>query len=389
MTYQTLEQLLQNFPHIRLATELDNSAILEFYHACDMQNKSENVKYTRGKDFFSFLKERSSYNLVFTLWDSPLKDNQIMGIGAVSFRQGHIGGKQTTVGYLGDLRVTLSRKLIREWRNFYTQLIKFSPFLPETKNCRYYQTVLMHENQTALVNLTQAKIKNLDYHLISNYRMINIVGILKAPFFSRQFSIRHATAADREKLIDFLIKSDRDRIFGRYWETELDYRIKHWNNFFCENFLIIEKENVWVAVTSIWNPIATKQVEVSHIPSIFKIIIPILNLIPVFQIKELPKKNTPIEILYLNQLHFNQEVNFDKKRIVREIIPYLFKYNFNILAVFEFEKNKIFSCQKSFIKHHIEMGFYSVHYKNDDGTIRDVLTLEDNQLDPAFDMSLV
>jgi hypothetical protein len=59
-----------------------------------------------------------------------------------------------------------------------------------------------------------------------------------------------------------------------------------------------------------------------------------------------------------------------------------------MLAYADFEQEHLTSELKNLITQKMEMAFYSVHYKDDDG-IRDELSLRETDPAPAFDMSLV
>jgi hypothetical protein len=388
--YSSLEEIVIESPHIRLANENDNKVILDFYHQKVMTGKDQTILYKRGDDFFAFLKERSEHFLVFTLWEDQNCKNKLMGIAVVSYRMGFINGEKMMIGYLGDLRVGLSRKLIREWREMYTKFITYSHLLPETKFCRYYQTVLIHSNQSAKANLVHTKIDRLKYKELAGYKMINIIGRLKIPFNKSSIKIESASIEELPQLITFLNEDDKKRLFGRDWSEELPYRLKNWSNFTIENILMAKdvETNELLAVTSFWNPVKTKQVITNKIPTLFKMIVPLLNLIPFIELKKIPVENRPIQILYLNQIHYKQESKI-KQKILNAFINYLFNEDFNMLALFEFQRKNNQAIDFHFIKHSINMGFYSVHFIDENQFIRDDLSIDENSSDPGFDMALV
>ncbi|MBC7427549.1 MAG: hypothetical protein H7336_02985, partial [Bacteriovorax sp.] len=128
----TLTDFFSNYPHITPALEKDNQDIVDFYHKQAFNFAESDIIYTRGNNFFSFLKERSDSFLVIIMRD----DKGIMqGMGVLSFRPGYIDGRAVTVGYLGDLRIKMNRKLVREWRLMYANLMKLSSAMKETHYC--------------------------------------------------------------------------------------------------------------------------------------------------------------------------------------------------------------------------------------------------------------
>lgn len=385
--YSKLEDLFKDTPHIRLANPSDNKKILEFYHQTEMKGENTSIKYGRGDDFFLFLKERTKDNLIFTLWDD---DQNLEGVAVVSYRPGFINGEKVIIGYLGDLRVNLNRKLIREWRHMFSLFIKYSASLSETFYCRYYQTVIIDNNLKAKRNLVETKIQNLKYQPMMNYKMINIIGRIKLPYLSK-YKIVPAKMEELKLIISFLNKYDSKRNFGRDWEIELPYRLNNWKNFSIDQVLTIQDQNNnIVGVTSFWNPIQTKQVITTKIPVFFKFLVPLLNLFPLIDLKPLPIAGKPIDILYLNQFVFSDSLTLDdENNIVHQTIDYLFSQKFSMLAFCSFECKKYLNFDWKYIKHQIPMTMYSVHYHNPETKeIRDPLFINSKN-DPGFEMALV
>ncbi len=381
-----LNDFLQDFPHVALASLAENDELLEYYHQTELAAKSNTVIYKRGNDFFQFLKERSENFLVFTLRDDNKK---LQGVGVASYRLGHINGELTTIGYLGDLRVSMNRKLIREWRNFYGTFIKRSPEIIETNFCKYYQTALMATNVYSKSNLVDTKIPNLHYKELATYQMVNIIG--KIGFSSISPNVRFATALDKNTLIEFLQADHQRKLFGHDWDTEFERRLNTWKNFKIEDYVLyFDSNHKIIAATSVWNPIASKQIIVPQIPVIYKLLEGVSKFIPGFKLKPLPKAMLPIEILYLNQISFAPQLTFNQKEIIfKNMVDLVFNRNFNMLAYCDFERENLLGNMKHLITQKNSMGFYSVHYKNEDRSLRDELFLKEEDSSPAFDMALV
>lgn len=383
---------LESYPHIRLATEADNQMILDFYHEAKMESDQSKIIYKRGDDFFAFLKERSSHSLTFLLID---QNQKIWGIGVASFRIGFVSGQKTTVGYLGDLRVKLNRKLIREWRNMYAEFIKLSPQMPETNFCQHFQTVLIDGNKSSKNNLAETKIPHLHYELLAPYSMINIYGCIHFPFpfpfpFQRkEFQIKKANSEDLPAIIE-LFSGDNNRLFAHEWNLELDHRLKHWSDFNIHHFLLIYKQGQLVASTCYWNAKKNKQIIISQIPKHLKFLSPILSLLPFIKLKPLPVENEPLDILYLNRFAFSPGLTHkDKKVLLSTTIKYLFDGPESLIAYADFQSESYLQKNMTVIKESMDMGFYSVHYKSDDNYIFSPLEWSEDQKSPEFDMSTV
>lgn len=382
----TLKDLLKDFPHISLASEAENEEILEYYHQTALAAKESTIIYKREHDFFAFLKERSSKYLVFILRDDAKK---IQGVAVASFRPGHINGQKQMIGYLGDLRVSLNRKLIREWRGFYGLFIEKSPSLEETGHCRYFQTALMSTNAYSKSNLADTKIPHLHYKELCRYQMINIIG--KIGSFQSRYKISFALASEVEEIKILLQNDHQKRMFGHDWSLEFNRRLDTWKNFSLNNWITVrDSQGSLVATTCLWNPIDTKQIIVPRIPLVFKIIASIAKLIPKIYLKNLPLPGRPIDILYINQISFAPSLRKgEESHIFRAIIEHAFNLNFNMLAYCDFEREGLTQGMRGLITQKNQMGFFTVHYKDTEGHLRDELMLDESMLSPSFDMALV
>lgn len=379
----TLKDFLAQYPHISVASEADNQAILNFYHQSAMSAAKSDILYLRGNDFFAFLKERSKSFIVLLMKDDL---GEIQGLGVLSFRAGYINGELQTIGYLGDLRVKLNRKLIREWRLMYAQLMKHSSQMEETHHCRYYQTVLIDENLESKNNLAQTKIPHLHYQRLMKYNMVNVIGRLKV--YTYQSRLRFAEDTDKKRIEEFLSALPKVHAFAHDWSSELPHRLNSWSNFDLRHLILAEDNNGSIqALSMIWNPVKTKQVKISQIPAGIKILHKVLSFLPLIELKKLPSPDHPLNILYLNQIQFSAALNSEKRKILtRDFLHFAFKEDCHMLAYADFENENFLNGAYSLFSQKMPMALYSVHYKNEDGTIN--FPLQTNET-LAFDMSLV
>ncbi|MFA6236566.1 MAG: hypothetical protein WC635_04485 [Bacteriovorax sp.] len=390
---KNLKDIFSLYPHVTLATHAENDELLAFYHKTELSAESNSVIYQRGSDFFKFLQERSDHFMVFALRDD---EKMLKGLGVLSFRPGYINGVLTTIGYLGDLRISMNRKLIREWRQFYGALIHYSPELPETEYCRYFQTAIIAANRYSKNNLVETKIPNLAYSEFAPYKMINIVGLwsLKKTVPSH---VRWADVNDRNALISFLNEDHQKRFFGIDWEQEFDRRLKTWSHFSIQDYFIVHDSrdrNKILAAGSVWNPIESKQILVPRIPAFIRFLSQIASAVPGFLVKPAPIAMKPIEILYLNQISFAPGLVFkEKRKILKSIIQMIFSRNFerdfNMLAYCDFERDNLLANANYLVSQKMPMGLFTVHHKDKNGIIRDEINLKEKNLSPAFDIALV
>lgn len=377
-----LDEFLSQFPHVFRASETDNESILAFYHQTAMSTNESSIAYLRGDDFFAFLKERSDSFLVLLLKDDH---GVIQGLGVVSFRPGYINGELQTVGYLGDLRVKLNRKLVREWRTMYAKLIKHSPEIEETGYCKYYQTVLIDENIESKNNLAETKIPNLFYQRLMRYNMVNMIGRFK--LYTSTHPLRFATKNDQTAIEDFLIKVSPKEHFAHNWGLEISHRLKNWHNFDLENFILaLDNNGKIMALSMLWNPIQTKQVSITKVPTTIKLLHHFLKFVPFIELKKLPIPNSPLDILYLNQIQFDCSVNSkEQKSIALDMLHFSFQKDCHMIAYADFEDEGFLKKTRSIFAQSMPMALYSVHYKNDDTSVS--FPLKEGPV--YFDISLV
>ena len=373
-----LKKFLENFPNIRLATNKDNAKLLEFYHQSQMVSGNKDIFYDRGKDFFAFLRLRSPEFLVFTLW----QEEQLQGVAVVSYRKGYINGQLTTIGYLGDLRVSLNRKLIRQWRNCFNEFIKQSPEIKEAHHCRYYQTVLMEENQTAVNNLVRGGLKNISYQLMAPYQMINIPGLL--PWFKgneKQVSNLSQEGAN------LFIEDQKKRAFGHDFSNFKNHLLEFSSIINEKDFKEIKIDNEIKACAYFINPKKFKTVRLGQNSLFLRLLSQMLSILPGFKFKKLPKKMKSLDILYLSQISFKEPCDSSEKiEVLNSLLAYAFKnYEFSILAYCDFETDSLCKNLKGVYTQSIPMGFYTVHFNEEN--IRDEIKMGAKA--PTFDMQFV
>lgn len=385
-----LENLLKKFPHISLASRQNNDEILDFFNRFSLKDKREQVTYYRDPDFFALIKARGRESLTFLLREDS---GELQGVAVVNFRPGYINGELNTVGYLGDLRVSLNRKLIRQWRNCFKEFIATSPQLEETYGCRHYQTALMDTNSHSKANLASNKIPGVHYSPLSKYHMVNVVGCFDLFLKKEDFTLSPLREGEREEVITFLSLKERELIFGHNYPEQLNYRIENWNGFSEENILVLrDKNEVVQGVTSFYDPTPIKRMSLSQIPAPLKLSSYLSKVIPFYHQSELPKPYEVLRVCYL-------ENGFAKTPQALEVLytlslRYLLSTNsYHMVAVTEWEGHTLSQSLKGFIHHKTPMTLFTVHPINDQGL---PLYTEDFSREnypktsfPRFDMAMV
>lgn len=357
-----LENLLKKFPHISLATRENDVEILEFFDQFSLKNKEEQVHYHRAPHFFGLINARSQNDLTFIMREHNKTSGKLMGVAVVNLRPGLIAGKLTTVGYLGDLRVSLNRSLIREWRNCFKEFIEKSPELEETAGCRFYQTALMDDNAASRATLASNKIQGVRYLQLMDYDMVNVIGKYPCLSFKKPMNLKPATANDKVKLLEFLNEHSRDIQFAPEWQQELNHRLSHWPGFSLKNFLLQKDENQKIkGCVYYYNPKKLKTMSLSHIPKEIKALKIITTPLPFFKQLPLPKENQPLEVVYLSPAITSQSSL--NERITESALDYLFDHypELNMIALTDWKRKEISELSlKGYICHRTPMALYSV-----------------------------
>jgi hypothetical protein len=164
----------------RLARPSDELEIRKLFDRYPMRMPGFDLIYDRSPDFFSLLRARGSASVALT---GGLKgSSELMGLGALSVRDGFINGRRTRVAYLGDLRVIPHRKTFRLWRSMYSHLIEE---VARELKVESFLTAILGDNLMALKSLVERRNSGFRYESIGQLQMINIFGAFAPVSFAR------------------------------------------------------------------------------------------------------------------------------------------------------------------------------------------------------------
>tara|TARA_R110002072_G_scaffold276051_1_gene437323 strand:- start:51610 stop:52770 length:1161 start_codon:yes stop_codon:yes gene_type:complete len=382
--YMKLDMLLQAYPNVKLATREDNSRILEYFNQSQLNNAKDAVIYKRSDDFFSLLRARSENYLVLFI---ELK-GKIKGMASMSYHQAYVDQKLTTVGYLGDLRISLDKKAIVIWRKFYQDFLKNSPNMKETQNCQHYYSALMNSNARSNNTLVEGKVEKVQYQLENAFTMVNVIG--RYPYLPRQKEFHLKTGALSSTEMNFVEEIEGKRKFGLDWKNEYSYRLKHWQNFDESNFIKVYFEGELLAVTSFWDPSAHKTIQLNRISSSIKYVSSLLSHLPLFHFKKAPKPYSNLNIIYLNQINFKENLSSkEKEKILKNLFLYLLEHckGSDSISYCNLDFENIENIGYPFFTEKLEMGIYSIKLNQE----VDKLDKKKGQVNGplSFDMQLV
>jgi len=379
-----LNKFLEGHPQIKLATPEDNKAILDFFETLPMEGKEMVISYDRGPNFFDFLNFCGPNYFVFMI---KMKNGDIGGVGTLVLRPGRINDEKKWVGYLGDLRVKADRRASVWWRKFYGDLIVHAAEIEEFGGCKYFYTSILNENTKAHNALVLNKKNPFQYFHMVDYEMVNIM-LRYNPWPSwngGRYSYSQSDGKDKEEIVKFLAKQNKERSFGFCLEEtydELNFRIHQWKQFKWDNFIVVrDLKGKIVGVTLLWTPSPVKRIMIKKMPAFLKLYFSIQGLI-----KKSPKEGGELEVLYLNFLEIDSSLKEEQSDIFKNLVHFIYNLpvakDFHALSFCAF-KGSPYENLGGFLTHKTALSLYTVTLRGNEEKV----TLGD--LPPGFEMSLV
>ncbi len=274
-----------------------------------MSKKDLAIGFDRGRDYFGFLKFHSEKTLVLYIE----RDNNILGMGAFIFRDGRINSEQVSLGYSGDLRVKFDRRAAVLWRRFYSDFLKNIHRFEEYSHCKYFLTAIMNGNNKATQALVNNARSSYSYEHQADFNMVNI--FLKKPFKRRQNTEMKALRArdeDKDLIMNFLEREHKKKKFGFCFNSnynELEYRLKNWEGFSMEDFVIVKKNNLIVGVTAPWSPSPHKKIILKELNFFQRNLIRFLALFI-----NIPREGEEFLVQYLTLLTIENDLPVEEKK---------------------------------------------------------------------------
>lgn len=210
----TFEQVLGKYSHIRLATQEDNQAILDFYKNEVMQTSAESVSFARDPDFFAFYKQTTKTFWTFLFLND---DHSIGGMGTVLRHIRFIDGDFKPVAYFCDLRISSNagRRAKLQWRQFFPDCISSIKILKKDQRCISAYTAILATNDAAIASLTKSG-RGVTYRYLNSYNVQSYVstGLLHSQrFFTKEISLFEFTEFYKENVgMNFLAQDTNDLV---------------------------------------------------------------------------------------------------------------------------------------------------------------------------------
>ena len=277
-----LAELVARYPNTRLATPADNARILDFFERTPMHTSAFDVRYTRRPDFFKLLRYQSDRAFVML---TEAEDGSIRSLATATLRPGWVNGQPTTIGYLGDLRVSLDRVFSRAWRRLFADLVTQAADIEELADCTHWFTTVIDGNRAALAALgNDTRAEQLARRLRRSHTTVARADRSVHDAQSRSCVCRSRDGRARAvrgtcptrlprpsaALTAFFEEENRLVPFG--FRGELARRLLCWDGLSIADFVYAADERGIAACVAPWSPSAAKQTVVSRVPTTLRLL---------------------------------------------------------------------------------------------------------------------
>lgn len=219
------------------ANAADSEKLKEFLKKYPIPGSVE-VCIERQGDYFAQYELQSQQHETYILKDRNNKE--IQGTATILFRQGQIEGKQETIGFASDLRISSSRKAIVSWTQHFRPLMEDA--MAQAK-ARFMFSIL--PTKDALIQNTlvrpRAQRRHLPlYRLVRRFDVVSLHG--HWPFFYDKLTtiqIKPAELNDLEAIAAYLRSKSHHRPLSFDYTAELlSHRIQNWPGLQISSFLL-------------------------------------------------------------------------------------------------------------------------------------------------------
>lgn len=355
-----LAEYIGRYPSIRVAEPADNEIILAFYDQAPMQTSAFALQYQRAPDFFRLLRYQADRAYVFINVDDA---GAVRGVAALSLRPGWMDGKPVTIGYLGDLRVGLDRRIAARWLRWYGEVLANAHEIEELSDCSVWFTAVLDDNAAARRALTRSARGGPTYVPLAPFTMRNVVARL--PFQRRRDRGWHVSVActnDVGALTEFFEAENRQLPLG--FRGELSRRLQHWDGLRVTDFVLASDAGGIVACVAPWSPSLAKQTIVSRVPPVLRAIGRAASALPGRPLR-VPMANEALRAAYLTHLTFASRLGPDVRAAVfRVLLDHVFdrwpETNWHCAAVADFRDWDLGRALGGYVQQRVPITVYSV-----------------------------
>lgn len=349
-----LSSYLQDHPYLQSFKPSDQEAVLSLAKQSPMKIGGIELLYDRSPKYQALLRCQGPKQLTIIAKDK----GELLFVYSFSTAKKWIHGKLENCAYIGDFRTNQSRKAATVWRKYYAEFLSVLKADTSFNSPKYILTAILKKNKEALRNLTMTKKDfGFRYDFLSELNMVNVYGqwpwTTKSPVHTEK-----ATLQDRDALLAFLRKCEKEKIFGANLEgndSDWNLREKSWPGYAVENFLIQKNSNGdIVACTFPWDPGFAKRMTVTKAPKSLTVAFSFLKLAGF----SMPKLGESLKTLYMT--HLNIQKGVDESQAIQSFLQYLLKIHKDYHMISFADEIGVTHRLKGFITQKIEVMLYLV-----------------------------
>ncbi|MCB0392556.1 MAG: hypothetical protein KDD58_14805 [Bdellovibrionales bacterium] len=238
---------------LRLATERDSEALINFYADSEFTTPIHLKLRKKGSFFFQYNMQSDDFSTY--ILEDPNEQNAIKAMISIVFRQGIIENELCTIGYVTDLRISSERKVILEWAH------SLLPVLRQAKaerNCRYIFSVVAEAQQQAMNAFIRPRNVRRElprYYLYRRFHMVSLHGLWPWALPPLNSIITEkGTQNDLEDLAKYISLKTKERVPNYHPSTkEVLNSIEKWPGLNIEDFIIArDSKGHIVGCTALW-----------------------------------------------------------------------------------------------------------------------------------------
>jgi hypothetical protein len=244
---------------LRVAEEKDSAKLKEYFSLSPLPGPVD-LRGQRTGSFFDKYKLYSKDHVTYYLED---EEEQVQGLASLIFAPGYINGKEETIGYATDLRISPSRKAILSWSQHFLPILEKER---ARRDCRFVFSVVARSQKVAsnaFLRPRSGRRQLPRYHLYRKFSVIGLHGRLPwAPQVLPGLNHRSATWEDLPRIHAFLIRDRQGLQFPFLAQSEdLKRQIESWLGFHLADLKIVEDaQGQLVGTYALWNPMAVEEV---------------------------------------------------------------------------------------------------------------------------------
>lgn len=366
---------------VRVATEADNAALCDVVRRVHLRSKLD-VTQERDPDFFALPRMHHGDAAVYVA-ENP--DGFVGGCGTVVTRPGWVDGRQTTVGYLSDLRAVPGFRGARVLPKAYHAALERAR---EEHGAEVFYTVIFDDNELAkraLLGFRKRERKGQPvYREMTPFNMTSVQFFL--PCRKPRNKVRRASAEDLDRLHAFLERKSRLRTMGEVLTSErFARRLDEWPDFSIESFwLALDRDGDIVGTLAPWNTHSFKRTrvlgyydEMLRTKRLFNLGAPVLGYPP------LPEPGKCLDFCWLSHLEIERDDPYILKDLLRAVYREHRKERLHFLSAMIPRGSPLEHAFKGFVVNRTPMTVYSVTLPSSAYAGRELTTSS-----PGFEMAL-